>query len=354
MIACKALAQNIQIDPQGFVRICCQSADKLIHISELERLEDVFELAQHKDIITTMQTQWHSNCSLCKTHEETNGTSRRDSYDEWITPDQFRLDINCGNHCNLNCRMCTPGNSTSWIPEAKILAAKDIHFQTARTTVHELSKEDIEKILSFIRASDKEFFIELKGGEPFIMPRTEYFIEQLLELPNANKISIEVVSNGTRIPRWIDKVSKFKEFNLVLSFDGIEEVYTYIRNSNWETFVENLNIFKKHISNKIVLHTTLQNYNIHQYYKLTEFANIHNCTWSTNLVVRPNFLAINILSESAKDYVLEIMKNSRLSKIIQTKFDPLLLDKFYQYTYELDNMRNQQLKELIPHLQEMK
>jgi len=140
----------------------------------------------------------------------------------------------------------------------------------------------------------------------------------------------------------------------VLSFDGIEEVYTYIRNSSWETFVENLNIFKKHISNKIVLHTTLQNYNIHQYYKLTEFANEHNCTWSTNLVVRPSFLAINILSESAKDYVLEIMKNSRLSKIIQTKFDPLLLDKFYKYTYELDNMRNQQLKELIPHLQEIK
>lgn len=350
MIACNALTQNLQIDPQGYVRICCQSNNKLIHISEIDKLEDVFDLQEHKDILSTMQTEWHFNCSLCKTHEDTKGTSRRHSYNNWITPNQFRLDINCGNHCNLNCRMCTPGNSTSWIPEAKILAEKDIHFQTASTVAHELSKNDIEKLLSFIRASDKEFFIELKGGEPFIMPRTEYLIEQLIMLPNANKISLEVVSNGTRIPRWIDKIDRFKDFNLVLSFDGIDEVYTYIRNADWNKFTENLSIFKKYIRNKIVLHTTLQNYNIHQYHKLKEFAITNECAWSNNLVVRPNFLAINVLSDSAKNFVLQTVTDSSLTKVIQKEFDPLLLKKFYKYTHELDSLRSQDITSVMPHL----
>ena len=350
MISCKALTQNLQIDPQGFVRICCQSANKLVHIRDLEQLSDIFDLPAYNDIQTTMNTTWHPNCNLCKVHEETAGTSRRDSYNEWILPKQFRLDINCGNQCNLNCRMCTPGNSTSWISDAKKLAEKDIHFQTAHIMSHELSKEDIEKILTFIKNSDADFFIELKGGEPFIMPRTEYFIEQLLLLPNANKISLEIVSNGTRVPTWIDKINKFKEFNLVLSFDGVDEVYSYIRNAEWHKFVTNLTTFKKYIDTPIILHTTLQNYNIHQYYIMKEFSDDNLCTWSNNILIRPNFLAINVLSPSAKEHVLKIMHNSRLVSIISKDYEPALLDKFYNYTNELDNYRNQNLSSTIPHL----
>ena len=82
--------------------------------------------------------------------------------------------------------------------------------------------------------------IVFTGGEPFMEPYLYNAIKELM--PFAKNIKLQFVSNGTKldnIEEFNYLFKKFKQVNISLSCDGIENTYNYIRQeSKWEYFAD--------------------------------------------------------------------------------------------------------------------
>jgi len=148
------------------------------------------------------------------------------------------LDIKPGNVCNLKCRICSSYASSRWISDEIKLSGKS-HFplydwpeRYGFTDLHQLA-ENLE-------------YIEISGGEPFMLGTQWEFIEWLKDNNYHRNIHLQYHTNGTLYSdKWIENLMGFKKVQLSLSIDGIGPQFEYLRHpAEWDTVLDNWHKYK--------------------------------------------------------------------------------------------------------------
>ncbi|MBI3513245.1 MAG: radical SAM protein, partial [Proteobacteria bacterium] len=80
----------------------------------------------------------------------------------------------------------------------------------------------------------------LQGGEPMLIPATEWLIDRLIAAGAAEQIDLQFVTNATIYNQaLIEKVRAFRRVEMVCSVDGVGPVLEYIRHpARWSEVAE--------------------------------------------------------------------------------------------------------------------
>jgi sulfatase maturation enzyme AslB (radical SAM superfamily) len=146
------------------------------------------------------------------------------------------LDLRLGHTCNLKCIMCSPHDSSMWVPDYKkvypIMQSsvikeqmiwKQEEFNNKWHERPEFWKEVFEQIPHI-----KQLYFA--GGEPLIIKEHTVFLEEIIRRGYADKILLRYNSNGVLITdKMIELWSKFRKVKLSISLDGVGKRVEYIR-----------------------------------------------------------------------------------------------------------------------------
>jgi MoaA/NifB/PqqE/SkfB family radical SAM enzyme len=156
------------------------------------------------------------------------------------------LDIRFSNLCNAKCIMCTPLYSTMWYEDYEKLTGND-SFDAGPVRYNILKQPKVSG--RFTYSSDMPEWrddprwwkqldelsphlrhIYITGGEPFIQPIHDKFIERLVVGGYAKNIVIEYDTNLSVInPKILKFLSEFKDIILRISTDDVGDRYELIR-----------------------------------------------------------------------------------------------------------------------------
>jgi len=197
--------------------------------------------AQFKDI-----PDWTPGCEECKIQEG----GRINNADQFQSPkvkslrdasfsllkgndDSIQnIEIMMHNVCESACMTCSSYSSSGWHKELKklnILAEHDPYM---------FDQNELAKLLSNDLSNVKR--AKFWGGEPFINELHTQFMEAI---PNKKDCSLIYAVSGARLPssKALDLFKEFKQVQVLLSCDGIEKQFEYLRwPIKWDQFVSNI------------------------------------------------------------------------------------------------------------------
>jgi len=247
---------NAQIYTNGDVKTCSIGTEVLGNVNESDILEILTKSNTLKRIRTNMLNDTPDpNCVVCqyRSIDDDNFVYLKDHYNSRIKNDDVDyddienfdlrfIDLHWSNICNLRCVMCHPEQSS--------LIAKDENFIT--TPVNQKNIKKIREMIIKNQTRLKEIY--LSGGEPFYIP---YNFTLLEEISNKD-IPIRVNSNmhWQQNNKVFKALLKFKNVQLTMSVDALNEKFGYIRNgADWDTFTKNLEFVKTHTNFDIRINT---------------------------------------------------------------------------------------------------
>ena len=267
-----------------------------------------------------------------------------DLKDDYTMPFEIpTMELKLNNLCNLKCRMCHPGDSTSWNDWAEI---KDYYKGEGQVIFdiveeHNLEKKplldkfednpnwwaSLEKNLPYFRR------VEFAGGEPLMDPQHYRILDMLA--PYGDNIEIKYATNLTTLGKsnrtiW-EYWPKFKSVAVNVSIDGIGTSYEYIRgNASWSELINNIKQIQTvpNIS-RIVGAVAVQISNVLILDKMiTYFLDDLGIVFYTNMVQYPNVLSAQVLPKPLKE--LAIMRLEEVKKRVPdfkyVKANPILLN----------------------------
>lgn len=193
------------------------------------------------------------NCIRCIQEEQLGGVSERmrdilsKDFDELVHFEktrkvkEFELRILFSNVCNLSCRSCEPYSSSTY---AKITANNEVDYLELDITDIDLYWDlIIETILSKVDQCD-HFSIHFMGGEPLLHNGNKKLVDWLIENQLNHKINLRITTS-INVPfkkDFLAKIDTFRGVDILLSIDGVNENYHYIRwPAKFEKTVANLN-----------------------------------------------------------------------------------------------------------------
>lgn len=146
------------------------------------------------------------------------------------------LDLRLGHTCNLKCIMCSPHDSSMWVPEHKkiypliqsplIKKQLDWNVDEFNNYWHENPKF-WEQIYEQIPNIKQLYFA---GGEPLLIKEHKMFLKEIINRGYADKISLRYNTNGILVNDEIIEIwEQFKKVKVGISLDGLNERVGYIR-----------------------------------------------------------------------------------------------------------------------------
>lgn len=190
------------------------------------------------------------------------------------------IEISLDNICNLECKMCNSLYSSK-------LLKRDIMLHDSNPNMfgNELqfmkpakinNKTRFEKLKALDISWEHLTEIKLLGGEPFLSPQFKEFLIFFTSNVNPNNITLEIVTNCTKILQddVILLLNKFKKIRLTGSIDGVYKYNDYQRvHSNFEDSVKNYKLYLKQLNNiyKPHIHITWSILNINCINKTVDF-----------------------------------------------------------------------------------
>jgi MoaA/NifB/PqqE/SkfB family radical SAM enzyme len=327
--------------------ICCWTSS-----IDIKNKFNGFSQCVNSDIVKNLQQDLllgvkNSLCQTCWAHESIGVSSMRQKHNQnksvevienEIAHKQLKhLVIDSGNVCNLSCRTCSPFSSSSLIKEFQ---AKSKKFQvgTFATTIKSTNIEQL-KTENFNCIET----LSILGGEPFQNLDHIEILEHIIDLERAGQCVLYYSTNGT-VPisnRLKNIFTKFKAVNLSLSIDAIETQFEYIRtNGRWtDTYLnicELIDLSTAHPNICLLTHPTISALNILYLEPLFEWYSAHKFLWTIVFCNFPKEYSFNIFNDQQKEVIIKTLKKSKfdmsstISQVQQSKFDPELLQRFYQ------------------------
>lgn len=287
----------------------------------------------------------NKTCKSCIDAEKLGITSTRLqllSRQDLTTNDGIKiLDYRPDNLCNLKCRMCD-SKSSSLISKENLIKINEYYTDD----IYDIDFSNVEEI-------------KLVGGEPSISKKIHKLLDWLITKNYNRNISVTVTTNATNANKaWIFLLSQFKKCNVIISVDGTEEVYNYIRtNAKWKHIVKNLEIYES-CDFDISYQVTGSMYNIPVVDKWIQwFDNKKSYIYP---VEGKKFLELSSLPDHIREKNIEfILKvNNPLSSVIyemlsQSTFDPTSHQNFVEYTKKLDTIRKTDISNVHPIFKEI-
>lgn len=182
-----------------------------------------------------------NGCSLCKYHKATNQYMQTKQFETIHFYNPVDVNIETGNEtnapiaveykpsnrCNLMCRMCRPSDSDMIEKEA------NTHSLLDRYNDHKYPTIEMQGVEEYI-ITNKIKKVSVLGGETALDQKAIAFLEKL-----DKDVFIQSTTNATVINKRYS--SLFKDLNLVISVDGINKTYEYIRtNAKWHITEKNI------------------------------------------------------------------------------------------------------------------
>lgn len=227
---CAAPWSGLSLDPNGKGAVCCINLDR----SPIKNFIEVKNNSVFKNIRTAViNDERHPSCQQCWQRED-NGdiNSRRSTYQyndffhDLNSNNSFQLehlDLRWSNTCNLNCVYCGPDLSSKWA-DLKGINKKFRIFPTITNT-------DLINLK----------FLQLAGGEPFLIKENYELLDRLLKINPSIKIELTTNLTSIRNNKIYQLLKNFDNVTFVISFESTGRQFEYIRNgANWAEFRSNL------------------------------------------------------------------------------------------------------------------
>ena len=374
----------------GDISICCQSNQATIEEQHKYNINS-------SSIDTFWQSEYLANtrkkllagevlpeCERCYKCEDQNITSLRQirnaeynivqpkhaekiikylGYDNLNTPIDFEIQIT--NLCNLKCIMCNEYESSTLLTENKLLK-----IAKSNQKDYEWNEDAIEHIKELFYTETTRH-INIRGGEPFVVPQIKDILVTAINNGTAKKISLHITTNATRFDKdWIDILNEYKEVRLMCSIDAVDKLSEYIRfGSNWESIKSNISLMRQVKNANIVIIATLQNITMLGLSDLVKWTQSERLFLILTIVTVPAFFQIDVLPtelhKKAHDQLVVARNNlidsalipeldniiSRLENI-ESAYQTPRWDEFKQYVGMRESLRHNSIFTVIPELEE--
>ena len=252
------------------------------------------------------------------------------------------MELKLNNLCNLKCRMCHPGDSTSWNDWNVV---KEYYKEEGKVIYDMVEEHNLEKKPLLDKFEDNPKFwndleknlpyfqrVEFAGGEPLMDPQHYRILDMLA--PYGHQIEIKYATNLTTLGKnnrtiW-EYWPKFKSVAVNVSIDGIGDSYEYVRgNASWAELINNIKQVQT-IPNvsRIVGAVAVQVSNVLVLDKMIEyFLNELGIVFYTNIVNYPNQLSAQVLPKYLKILALQRLEAVKLQvpEFKYVKENPILL-----------------------------
>ncbi len=307
-------------DIRGNYSLCCHTdnykdtGQKLLGVGGESPLKVWNDDPYKKARLKFLKGEYPPECSVCYDIEKSGQDSHRNrvnhkygrfgqlqnktAKDGSIKNPPVWLDFRFGNLCNFKCRMCGPDASTSWFREKHLAAFKADDLQVQSLDYWTNNPEfwdDMEKIYKTV---DTIYFA---GGEPFVQDGMYKMLEFLID---RKKTNVELLYNSNL------SYSKYKKYDIIKlwqnfdsvklwpSVEGYKEHVEYSRKGfNWDTFAENLKLFKDYIQ---VVSATGNIYSIFSNPELIMHLKKLNIAFFITNLISPEFMDTSVLPQEAK------------------------------------------------------
>lgn len=324
--------------------VCCRAKSHIPLNSYAQSFQnkDIIQLRQ--DLVNGVRNPicevcWHAeNMGVESTRQDSiKYKSLQDIEKEIAEPSLKWLWLDPGNACNLACRTCFPGFSSTVGMEWSKKFPKNAKVKIIkRPDLDVIVNEDLRHIQVLM----------ILGGEPFLDRQHHAVIEAVIKQQSRPQFNIIYVTNNTNpIPQELLKYLEDHsgvQIRIVLSIDAIDRPFEYIRTKGiWRDFVRNFDNLKS-------LQKIYHNLNIGANVTIS----LLNCLYLDPLYqwLRDNDIVkfSTCFIEGAKQYsfsVLDLAQRDRLIKhltesgfdfswlikqITSDQFDPALINEFWQ------------------------
>jgi len=247
----------------GSVVPCCHTKKQDIDTANFYFGEQSFEEIFYGEKWTDLRQQFLNGqqpelCNVCWSKEDAGLTSQRQNalsrleYDT-NNPKITFADIKFTNECNLSCRMCAPGSSN----QIDKLVSNNVtpeHLWGHKNAVFPISKfQPEQKVQSTKQLLDNGLeTLKVTGGEPFVSKYFHEVLDYAIEIGAAKNLKIQLTTNATKFTKTLlAKLENFKWIDYVISIDGYDKTYEYIRHPfKWSILDERINDFLNFYKNK--------------------------------------------------------------------------------------------------------
>ena len=326
----------------------------------------------------------HPSCQACWDTEDAHGESLRmqsnKTFEHLIdTGSEPRvLIIKPGNTCNFACRMCNPVTSSSWYADGYELEKDDLGSsswysedhsgQATALTFNEYTRT-FETVRKSFGSNNEEFwstlkewipnleFIDIYGGEPFLIPPMFELLDHGITLGVSNRIAVQLHTNASIFNKqYANILTHYKHVGFVLSIDSMDPTqFGYIRHKgNLETTIINLNKFTDFFQNypniEKTISLTITPLNVFYIDQIKQdLEKAFGLKVSVNLVTTPEY-DIRHLPGPVKTMLINTLQDQNTVEFLKNPIPGCDIEwpKFCRATDKLDQLRNQSFANAFP------
>jgi hypothetical protein len=293
---CPAIEKSVVIYDNDIIRPCC-----VINWKYSKPVADIVYNDRFLDLYKDNTVP--AACKKCTDLEESNITSLRLNFLELekekisTTSIQF-LDIRNSNFCNAKCRFCGPHHSNLW----------DFEKNGINVIRHTSIKPYMDLLIN-------ENIIEIyfAGGEPMISEDHYLILTNLVDKGFCKTINLRYSSNLSTL-KYKDKDifklwNQFKSVHIMVSADGIGEVYENIRSGlSWDTVEKNINILDTNDIKFNILYI-LNNLNIWFLKESLEYYKKQGWNYNIDVINGPSDYMLGEIPENLKGTALDLIES---------------------------------------------
>ena len=363
-VRCVLANHGLVVDVDGSMNPCCQYNKRLpghdhIKFTYFHHYQATIQRKMNEDAAAGTR---HDRCSKCWEEEDLGWTTIRQHWNDFYGVDAvdhfdfenplYHVELRFGNFCNLKCIMCNPRSSSSVAAEQEANQSKFKHLGLYNninvSNEHWWESPEFEKFSERLLKDAR--WIHMTGGEPFIIPEVVSLLDKLL--PKKDTVRISFNTNLTKVSeKLLSRLSQFKNLNLNISLEGVEEMNDYIRYpSKWEDIVSNIDLIKNKVPLAILaVQHVLQHTSVYALPELVNFYSKYNMRLFLTTVQGDEFLTFksvppsDLLKFRVWAATCELLDNDCRNLIInsidQTEFDPKLYTRYRSYVEMLDSIR---------------
>jgi len=307
------------------VRPCCLwVTGKENHWENIEEIKDYWYSKKMKSVREKfLNGEIPDECRVCLQRIKPRSIFYYEKIGEYIDKSRINLtpplkplqmDLKLGTKCNLKCRMCGSWGSCNWTKTDKELNAIDMKFKRSEVDKYDLDisqlKDSRDLFTDIVR-------FDFKGGEPMLYNSMVEMIERLVEWNLTKNIRLSYVTNGSIVNEDAIKLWRnFKQVRLVLSLDGVDDLFYYIRGFDFKTYKRSIEIYNELENVKGLHNVAVSIYNILDINKINNWMMERNlnrfackasgCDPSYDCnVLNPQYLDVRILPKKYKQLALK-------------------------------------------------
>lgn len=393
-IVCLMPWMHMHVWPNGDTFPCCMS-DSSIVFGNVHR-ENINELINNNNYKTLrkqmIQGEKPAACSRCYELETSanSWTLRKNSlssFKDYLpligetnkdgSIDNFKMrymDIRFSNLCNMKCRTCGPDLSSTWHEDQVVMypeysSPKFIDLKTNPTFM--------EQLIPHLNTIEEVYFA---GGEALITPQHYEILDYWLAKGKTDvKLRYTTNFSGLKYKNKsiLDYWKKFKDVRVAASLDtyGVRAEYAR-KGTNWDKIIQNRSIMIEscpdvyfEITPTVSIFSVHSLFNFHKEWVEKGLLNINNIR--INILTHPRYFSITILPEEYKEEICNLYKkyeewliNNGAQKHIINAIRGIvsymnsenhteLLEQFKTEINRIDNIRNENFKDIYPELKNL-